>query len=291
MFVLQERRKAYDVGQMDATLTAIVGILQILLGAMGVFVSLRTPKKEHHWYWIGGFVGVGLIGVGLTFWTAYRSSNAQQIASQELIKAVTESTNSNVSATNANNSALAALGEMKKARDEARAAKDELARLISKSSKETTTAILNLGTETRASIRAAAIGLPPRRIPSENRAQLIRFFSEKRARVQISALANDAEAFQFSQDWYDILKAAGWTIEGNTISSFIVGGAPGFGIVIKFRGETVLPGQNFQVPDTEPVSYIGRAASSLKVTISGQRFPNMEEGLIVLEFHARPPSD
>src|SRR6266566_8365763 len=107
----------------DVFLTAIVGFTQLVLGGMGVYVSLRPPKKEHHWYWIGAFMGVGLLGVALTGWVAQRSSNAQDRANEKIGQAATAATNANTAATNANNSALAAQNDVKNARDEARTAK------------------------------------------------------------------------------------------------------------------------------------------------------------------------
>jgi hypothetical protein len=62
---------------MTTWLTIIVGVLQVVLGGMGVYVSLRPPKKERHWYWIAGFVVIGLAGVGCTAWLANESEKAQ----------------------------------------------------------------------------------------------------------------------------------------------------------------------------------------------------------------------
>ncbi len=277
---------------MDPFFAAFVGFLQLVLAGMGVYVSLRQPKQEHHRYWIGAFISVGLLGVALTWWQAQRASNAQDRANDKIGQAVTAATNANAAATNANNSVLVAQKEVKSARDEAKAAKDELARLINKSSKQTATAILNLGAETKSSIKAIAVGTPPRRIPSDSRTQLIRLFSGKPARVRISAIPNDAEAFRFAQDWYEVLKASGWTIQGNRIGTANpITDPPLFGIVVKLHGEPLAPGQNFQVPNNEPIGYIARAADALGVAISGERLLDIEEGLILLEFHTRPPRD
>ncbi|HKW61255.1 MAG TPA: hypothetical protein VJN89_01805 [Candidatus Acidoferrum sp.] len=275
---------------MDTLLTAIIGFTQLVLGGMGVYVSLRPPKPEHHWRWISAFMGIGLVGVGLTGWLAERASSSQEKANQETHNAQIAATNANVSATNANNSALAAEQEVKDARDEAKTANDQLAQLISKKSKETNVAILNLGAETKASIKAVTVGPPPRRIPQENRAQLIRFLSGKPAKVRISALVNDPEAYRFAQDWYDVLQAAGWAIEENRIANFISVGPPQFGMVVKFHGEPVSPGQSIEIPNSDPAAYIGKVTEVLKTVVSGQRLPDVQEGLILLEFYARPPN-
>jgi len=276
----------------DALIAAIVGFTQLILGGMGVYVSLRPPKQEQHRYWIGGFIVIGLLGVVLTGWLTQRGSNAQENATAKITEAVTAATNANTAATNANNSVLVAQKDVKDARDEARVAKDELAQLINKSSKETTTAILNLSTKTESSFKAiGSLTPPPRRIPTENRVQLIRFFSTKPAKVRIEAIANDAEAYRFAQDWYDVLKTSGWTIEGDNISTFMTGGQPLQGVNLRFRGAPLVPNQVFQAPLSEPIGLIATAMNALKVVFTGDRLPDIPEGLVVMDFHARPTNN
>lgn len=79
---------------MDALLAGLIAVTQFVLGAMGVWVSLRNPKSEHHKYWIGAFVIVGLAGIGLTVWIAENGAttqrtneNAQKRLQQDLDKA------------------------------------------------------------------------------------------------------------------------------------------------------------------------------------------------------------
>ena len=62
---------------MDIWLSVVIGITQLALGAMGVYVSLKPPKSEHHLHWIGVFVAVGLIGIALTAWLARIGSREQ----------------------------------------------------------------------------------------------------------------------------------------------------------------------------------------------------------------------
>ncbi len=277
---------------MDAVLTAIVGFTQLVLGAMGVYVSLRPPQPKHHWYWIAGFMVVGLLGVGLTGWVSQRASNAQETASGKITQAVTAATNANTAATNANNSALAAQQDVKTARDEARTAKDDLARLINRTSKETGTAILKLSTETQSSFKAIGTLSPaPRRIPPEHRAELIRFLSTKPSKVRIEAIASDVEAYRFAQDWYEVLKASGWTIDEDRIKTFIVSGQPLQGVNLMFHGAPLAQNEAAQAPTTEPIGYIVTAMNALKVVFTGQRLPDIAEGLVVLDFHARPSTN
>jgi hypothetical protein len=276
---------------MDAFLTYLAALSQVILGVMGVYISLRPPKEpRHHWYWMGAFMGVGVLGVGLTGWLAQRSSNAQARATSKISEAVTQATNANAAATNANNAAVVSEKETETASAEARQATESLSKLINQRSRETNTAIVKVGTETETYIKAIPTGPPPRRIPPEKRDELIKYLSERPAKVSISATASDAEAFRFAQDWFEVLKAAKWTIVDDGISTLIVGGQPSVGVVISMRGESVAANEVFQVPKTEPAAYIGQAMASLKVALTGQRYPDMEAGTIRLAFFARPPS-
>ncbi len=131
----------------------------------------------------------------------------------------------------------------------------------------------------------------PRRIPPEHREELIRYFSTKPSKVRIEVIANDGEAYRFTQDWYEVLKASGWTIEEDRISTFISAGQPLFGVNVKFRGELLLPNQTVQAPTTEPIGYIIAAMNALKVAFAGQRLPDIAEGLVILDFHTRPQAN
>jgi len=276
---------------MDALLTAIIGFTQLVLGGMGVYVSLKPPLPKYHWYWIGGFMGVGLLGIALTGWVAQRASNAQEQATNRISEAVTAATNANIAATNANNSSLAAQEDVREARGEARTAKDELAGLINKTSKQTTTAILKLSTETESSFKAIGTAPPARRIPPEHRAELIRFFSIKPSKVRIEAITNDVEAYRFAQDWYEVLKAAGWTIEEDRIKMFMNAGQPLQGVNLVFHGEPLPQNQAVEAPNTEPIGYIVTAMNALKVTFTGQRLPDVAEGMVILDVYVRPPTN
>jgi hypothetical protein len=275
---------------MDTLLTAIVGFTQLILGGMGIYVSLRPPKNpQRHWYWIGAFLFVGVLGGVLTGWLAQRSSNAQDKAAAKISEAVTQATNANTAATNANNAAIASEMETEAASTEARKANESLSRLINQRSQETNTAIVKMGTETETSIKAISVGQPGRRIPPDKRAELIQYLSGKPAKVKITAVVSDAEAYRFAQDWLEVLKAAKWIIEGDTIPVFLSVGEPQTGVVVSMRGESVGPNAVFQVSNTEPAGYIAQAMSALKVVFTGQRYPDMEAGTIGLAFYGRPP--
>jgi hypothetical protein len=63
---------------MEIWLAVVIGITQLLLGGMGVYVSLRVPKREHHRHWLLAFVGIGMTGVALTGWLSELGSKEQE---------------------------------------------------------------------------------------------------------------------------------------------------------------------------------------------------------------------
>ena len=87
LFCARKRRESdgrKPTRPMDITLAVVIGITQLLLGAMGVYVSLRPPDKRYHAYWLTGFIAVGLAGVVLTACLTKRGSDAQEKMEQEL---------------------------------------------------------------------------------------------------------------------------------------------------------------------------------------------------------------
>jgi hypothetical protein len=61
----------------DTLLTGVLALAQLVLAAMGGYVSIRTPAKEHHTWWIIAFAFVGTCGVVLTIVLASRAGDAQ----------------------------------------------------------------------------------------------------------------------------------------------------------------------------------------------------------------------
>ncbi len=275
---------------MDLLLTLVICFTQFALGFMGVHLALRPPKNPaNHKYWIAAFVLIGLTGIGATGWLAKRAGEAQEKSTAAVYQSVDAATKANTAATKANNSVHDAQKDVQAARNEANATKKELSQLINRRSKETSTAIFNLSTATESSFKAiGTLTPPPRRIPQANRAELISFFSKKPSTVRIEAIANDVEAYRFAQDWYEVLHASGWTIIENRIGIFMSGGQPLQGVNIKFRGEPMAPNQVGNVPSADPIGYIVRAMDALKVVFTGERLPEIAEGLIVLDVYSEP---
>jgi uncharacterized membrane-anchored protein YhcB (DUF1043 family) len=62
---------------MDIFLAGSLAFISGLLAVLGVWVSLRPPKPEHHWLWILAFVLSGIVGVLLTRWVALNAAHDQ----------------------------------------------------------------------------------------------------------------------------------------------------------------------------------------------------------------------
>ena len=62
---------------------------------------------------------------------------------------------------------------------------------------------------------------PPRRIPADKRAEIVATLARTPAKITVPAIQQNAEAYQFAQDWYDVFKAAGWTMMDDMVRVFL----------------------------------------------------------------------
>jgi hypothetical protein len=69
---------------MDTTLSVLILLVQLALGTLGVYVSMRPPSTEKHWKFIGAFCFLGVLGIVLTIAQGVRNSRAQERLTQEL---------------------------------------------------------------------------------------------------------------------------------------------------------------------------------------------------------------
>jgi hypothetical protein len=262
----------------DAFLAMLTGAVQLLLGVMGIYLSLRPPDKRQHWYWFCAFAIVGSVGVWLTYTLAQHADVSQRQATQEIHKAQVAATNANVAATKANEAATAAQNETEAARQEARQAQQSLSELINKRSKETTKALIQLNTTTESSVKGIS---RPRRIPVETKARLIADLSLHKGVVTINAVGGDSESMQFANDWYDVLSRSGWTITRG-VNVVYSPDAP-IGTLIKVRGEPVAANEQFTVFGDHPAAALGRALFAVTADVIGQREPTLPENATVLD--------
>lgn len=68
----------------DVLLTLAVCVTQVVLGLMGIQVSLNPPSKDHHRQWMVAFVLVGAVGVFLTGWLSKRNADTQNALKSQL---------------------------------------------------------------------------------------------------------------------------------------------------------------------------------------------------------------
>lgn len=207
---------------MGIWLTVVIGITQLALGGMGVYVSLRPPKKEHHWYWIAGFIVVGFAGVALTGWLAKTGDDAQRQATKEVHEAQVAATKANVAATNANtaatsaaNAAMAAQQEMRLARGEAHKATGQMEKLIDQRSVETQKTITTWQASTDNAVRQLV--QPHRTLAAEQRSKFIAVLENRPSGVRggghIELLfAPNEESQRYAEQLQKALEDAKWNI-------------------------------------------------------------------------------
>jgi hypothetical protein len=104
----------------------------------------------------------------------------------------------------------------------------------------------------------------PGRFPEARKRELIAFLAEKRGKVSVAAIMNDGEAFEFAQDWYDVLKSAGWEMQDEAVRSFMIGGGRPWSIQVEIYGSPVPKGDKVTIPSD---SAVGRLASSVAAMI------------------------
>jgi hypothetical protein len=133
-------------------------------------------------------------------------------------------------------------------------------------------------------------GAPPRRIPPDKRAQIISTLARWPAKVQVLAVINSAEAYDFALDWYDVFKAAGWTMTDDVVRSFITTSRPEPGITIKMHGESVAAGQSVTLKPESPEGAVAISLGELGMTsqTKAQRTLDTPDGELFFEVNAEP---
>lgn len=132
--------------------------------------------------------------------------------------------------------------------------------------------------------------LPPRRIPPDKRAEIVALLKRRPAKVSVSATQNNAEAYQFAQDWYDVFKAAGWTMMDNIVRVFITVGRPERGILLRLPGETVPAGGWFETAKESPAGVLAESLETLKMIpqVRAQRYPDIPEDEVSFSVNEHP---
>jgi len=112
----------------------------------------------------------------------------------------------------------------------------------------------------------------------------------KTAKISVSAIQNNAEAYQFAQDWYDTFKAAGWTMMDDRVRVFLVGGRPNRGIFVRIHGATIPTAGSFEISRDSPVGALAESLEVLGVArqLQAQRFPDMAQDQLSFEINEHP---
>jgi hypothetical protein len=131
---------------------------------------------------------------------------------------------------------------------------------------------------------------PARRIALERRAEIVAILARTPAKVKILAIMNNAEAFQFAQDWYDVFRDAGWTMTDKVVTVFEVVGQPDRGILVKYHGDTLGPGQRAHFGENTPADAVSRGFIALGVmdTVHGQGYTDLPENEFYFMVFERP---
>ena len=110
------------------------------------------------------------------------------------------------------------------------------------------------------------------------------------AKVSILTIMNNAEAFQFAQDWYDVFRDAGWTMTDKVVRVLMVMGQPSRGIMVNYHGDTLGPGQQARFGEGTAAAAIIRGFLALGImdNVHGQRYPDMPENEFNFEVFEQP---
>jgi len=130
---------------------------------------------------------------------------------------------------------------------------------------------------------------PARRIPPEKLPEIEGFLKQHPAKITVAAVMNDGEAYQFAQDWYDVLKVSGWEMHSEHVLTLMPVGMPPRGIMIKIHGIGVGPDEPFAVSRDSPAGALSSSLVALNLfqTMRGQRYLDLPDGELRLEIFAQ----
>jgi hypothetical protein len=132
--------------------------------------------------------------------------------------------------------------------------------------------------------------LPPRRVKPEDKPAIIANLAGRPAKVRVGAIINDPEAYDFAQDWYDVLKAANWEMADPAVLSFAISGRPWTGVQMAFHGEPLVPGGAVQISNDSAMGHLLLNIAKIIAVrdIAADPKPDNPEGLIYLQIGPHP---
>jgi len=137
------------------------------------------------------------------------------------------------------------------------------------------------------------VGSVPKRISPRDMTSVTRFLSSAPNRARIKILFDqNSNSKAFAEDLYKAIKNAGWPMEDVGVQGVIIFFAAGNnfqGVELHVRGEPIRPNEQIQIPSTDPLFYIGKAAEMLKLRSSVKRDFDQPEGLVTIQFERDIP--
>ena len=88
---------------------------------------------------------------------------------------------------------------------------------------------------------------PPRHISSDWVTKGVPYLSVYPAQVLMLYPASDGDAYTYAKEIAEMLKSAGWTINGPNGATMMSSGGPEYGISVTYKGEKVVPNQNVKI--------------------------------------------
>jgi hypothetical protein len=192
---------------------------QLVLGYMGIHMSINPPKPEHKKWWKAAFLIVGLLGIFLTVCLAWKTSDLQDKASADVHKAQEEATNANIAATKANISATNAQRETKEARKEVQI----LQKTVNESSKKTILTITKWQTD--ADSAARKLLRSPRVLGTDQAEIIIKVLKTMRpSEIVVRHNGDCNECQQYAGQLAEVIKQGGWTVQARPKKIMQLGG-------------------------------------------------------------------
>jgi|ERR1022692_1478986 hypothetical protein len=131
---------------------------------------------------------------------------------------------------------------------------------------------------------------PARHIPPDKLDEITKILAGHPAKIRISAIQDNPEAYEFAEDWFGVLKAARWEILDDMIRVFSWVGKPRLGLVVKVHGSPFALGEKIEPPPKDTalsalVDSFGKAKIRMVVE---ERYMDMPENQIDLMVHQQP---
>jgi hypothetical protein len=138
-----------------------------------------------------------------------------------------------------------------------------------------------------------SVGLyPPRHVSSDWIAQGIPYLSVYPAKALVLYPSTDGDAFTYAKEIADLLRTAGWTVDGPNGAMIVSNGGPEYGISITYKGEKTAPGQQVKLVTD---SSSGRLLNFLlalqnKSDVYADPEPGVDEGHMTVTVNGNPKS-